>query len=62
MWTTLAYPAEQLSEEAAFIAYYFHWPLDEILGLEHAERRSWAEEISRLNDRVNSERSEAMVT
>ena len=53
---------EQLSEEAAFIAYYFHWPLDEILGLEHAERRSWAEEISRLNDRVNSERAEAMVT
>lgn len=47
-------------EEAAFIAYHFHWPLEQILQLEHGERRRWADEISRINERMN-EKSGAMV-
>jgi len=42
-------------QEAAFIAYHFHWPLHQVLSLEHADRRRWAEEISRINERMNEE-------
>jgi len=47
------YPLERLYEEVAYIAYHFHWPLQEILGLEHAERRRWVEEIGRINRRLS---------
>jgi hypothetical protein len=39
----------------AFIAYHFHWPLEQILQLEHADRRRWAEQISSINERMNEE-------
>jgi hypothetical protein len=39
----------------AFIAYHFHWPLEQIMTMEHGDRRRWAEEISRINDRMNDE-------
>ena len=42
-----AYPATQLHEEMAFIAYHFHWAHEELMLLEHAERRRWCREISR---------------
>lgn len=55
-WSELpGYPERQLMEEAAFIAYHFHWPLEQILELEHRDRRAWAEEISRINERMNEE-------
>jgi hypothetical protein len=44
-----------VDEEVAFIAYHFHWPLPEIIELEHAERRKWVERISSINQRVNGE-------
>jgi hypothetical protein len=47
-----------MQEEVAYIAYYFHWPLDKILELEHAERRQWVEEISRINEQLNGEPQE----
>jgi hypothetical protein len=46
---------ERLAEEVAYIAYHFHWPLEQILALEHGDRRRWAEEISRINERMNEE-------
>jgi len=48
-----AYPVEQLYEEMAFIAYHFHWPHEELMSLEHAERRRWCGEISQINRRLN---------
>ncbi|WP_265584496.1 MULTISPECIES: DUF6760 family protein [unclassified Coleofasciculus] len=39
---------EQLYQEVALIAFYFHWSLDDILNLEHAERQRWVEEIGKL--------------
>ena len=47
------YPLEQLYEEVAYVAYYFHWPLQHILELEHAERRQWVDEIGRINTRLS---------
>jgi len=39
----------------AFISYYFHWPPDEVMNLEHRERRRWCDEISRINQKVNQD-------
>jgi hypothetical protein len=33
----------------AFIAYHFHWAPDDLLELEHLERRTWCREISKIN-------------
>jgi hypothetical protein len=37
----------------AFIAYHFHWPHDEVMEMEHADRRRWVTEISRINEEMN---------
>jgi hypothetical protein len=37
----------------AFVAYHFHWPLADVLALEHADRRRWVEQISAINRRMN---------
>ena len=39
----LGYPLDQLHEEVAFVAYHFHWPHEEIMALEHADRRALGE-------------------
>ena len=43
---------DRLYEEVAYIAYHFHWSQDDLLDLEHAERRRYAQEISRINTRI----------
>jgi hypothetical protein len=37
----------------AYVAYHFHWPYDEIMQLEHHERRRWVAEIAQLNRRAS---------
>ncbi|NOU71172.1 hypothetical protein GC098_06980 [Paenibacillus sp. LMG 31458] len=49
------YPIDKIYEEAGFIAYYFHWTHDEIMSMEHRERRTWCEEISRINRNLNED-------
>jgi hypothetical protein len=49
----LTYAAGRLYEEVAYVAYHFHWPLDDILELEHAERRRYVGEIAKLNTRIS---------
>jgi hypothetical protein len=49
----VGYPIDQLTEEVAFIAYHFHWSHDQIMQLEHRDRRSWVAQISQLNQRMN---------
>ncbi len=48
-----AYPLPQLYEEMAFIAFHFHWPNAELMALEHAERRRWCRQISKINRRLD---------
>ena len=48
------YPLDRLFEEVAYVAYYFHWPYEEIMGLEHRERQRWVAEIARINQRLNA--------
>lgn len=51
----LGYPLAPLYEEVAFVAFHFHWPLEQILELEHPERRRWVEQISAINQRLNGD-------
>ncbi|WP_081402936.1 DUF6760 family protein [Scytonema hofmannii] len=44
----IGYPLEQLHEEVACIAYHFHWSLEDILNLEHDNRRHWVTEIAKI--------------
>lgn len=39
---------EELFGEAARLAYHFHWPLDTILDLAHADRRRFLREADAL--------------
>ncbi len=48
----MRYPPERLSEEVAYLAYYFHWPYDQIMRLEHRERQWWVTEIAKINRRL----------
>jgi hypothetical protein len=43
-----------LYQEVAFVAYHFHWPPEDVLNLDHGERRRWVEEISSINQRINA--------
>lgn len=48
----LSYPSEQLHEEVAYIAFHFHWTRDDILGLDHAERQRWINEINKIHQKI----------
>jgi len=37
----------------AFLAYYLHWPKDELMHLEHRERRRWCMEVSAINKKLS---------
>ncbi|WP_308189131.1 DUF6760 family protein [Nostoc mirabile] len=41
---------EQLHEEVALIAFYFHWSLQDILTLAHTNRRLWVSEIGKIKE------------
>ena len=44
----MTYGADLLYEEVSYIAYHLHWPLDDLLDLEHADRRRYVQLIQRL--------------
>ena len=37
----------------AYVAYHLHWPYDEVMALDHRERRRWVAEIAQINQRLN---------
>jgi hypothetical protein len=51
----ITYDSDRLFEEVAYVAYHFHWSLDEILDLEHPVRRRFVEEIASINRRLSEE-------
>jgi hypothetical protein len=51
----VTYATDRLFEEVAYVAYHFHWAFEEILELEHADRRRFVEEIASINRRLNEE-------
>jgi hypothetical protein len=45
----VTYAADNLFEEVAYVAYYLHWSLDEILDLEHPLRQRFVAEVEAIN-------------
>lgn len=45
--------ADDLYREVAYVAYHFHWSLDDIMDLEHPERRRYVAEIGNINTRIS---------
>jgi hypothetical protein len=37
-----------------YLAYYLHWPRDDLLDLEHAERQRFVAEVGSLNTRITT--------
>lgn len=44
----MTYATDRIHEEIAYIAYHFHWSLENILDLEHRDRRRFTEQIAAL--------------
>lgn len=51
----MTYPADRLWQEVVYVAYYLHWPLREILDLEHPMRASVIGEIGRIHGQLESD-------
>ena len=41
-----------MHEEVACIAYEFHWSLEEIINMEHRDRRRWVGEIGKIREQL----------
>jgi hypothetical protein len=54
----VTYATDRIFEEVAYVAYHFHWGLDEILDMEHPVRRRFVEEIAKLNERLTAARED----
>ncbi|WP_433348861.1 DUF6760 family protein [Micromonospora sp. CA-111912] len=52
----MTYAADRIYSEVAYVAYHFHWSLDEILDLEHGERLRYVTEIASINTRISQGR------
>lgn len=37
----------------SFLAYYLHWSREDLMQLDHQERRRWCEEISAINKKLS---------
>ena len=60
----MTYGTEPLLAEVSYIAYHFHWPLEEILDLEHPLRQAFAAEIGRIHEqqRAGSESASSLAS
>ncbi|CND49259.1 Uncharacterised protein [Mycobacterium tuberculosis] len=50
----MTYAPDRLHEEIAYIAFHFHWSREEILNLEHLDRRRYVREIASLVTRAGA--------
>ncbi|MFI6389928.1 DUF6760 family protein [Nonomuraea sp. NPDC050547] len=49
----MTHAPDRLYGEIAYVAYHFHWPLDDILDLEHADRERFVAQIAALDVRTS---------
>jgi uncharacterized protein DUF6760 len=52
----VTYGTDALLEEISYVAYHFHWTLDALLDLEHADRSRFVDRIGALNRRAQGGR------
>jgi hypothetical protein len=53
----VTYPVERLWDEIGYVAFHFHWSLDDLLDLDHANRSRFVRQIEHLAraDRTSEE-------
>ena len=49
------YPQDRLYQEMAFLAYYLHWSNEDLMALDHWERRRWCREVSAINKKLSGD-------
>ena len=37
------------------MSYHLHWSFEQLMTLDHGERRRWVKEVARINQRLNGE-------
>jgi hypothetical protein len=52
----VTYAADRIYTEVAYVAYHFHWSMEDILDLEHGERLRYVAEIAKINTRISEGR------
>lgn len=57
---SISRPQNEIFEEAADLAYYFHWPRSEIMSMTGKERTLWLKQIRRLHLEQNRLRQEEL--
>ena len=50
----MTYAPDRLFEQVAYVAYYLHWPLAQILDLEHPLRERLIDEIGRIHEQLDA--------
>jgi len=50
----VGYPLTWVYREVAFLACRVHWTYGEVMGLEHAERRRWVDELVAMETPVGN--------
>ena len=50
----MTYATDRVYEEVAYVAYHFHWALEELLDMEHPTRRRFVDEIAKINKRISN--------
>ena len=48
----IVYPLDRLYEEIAYIAHHWHWSYDQIMLMDHSERRGWVDQIADIYARL----------
>ena len=51
----MTYAPDRIHEEVAYVAYHFHWGMNEILDMAHPTRVRFVEEIGKINRRLSNE-------
>lgn len=51
---------DQIYQEIAFIAYHFHWSYEDIMMMEHAERKRWCQQISTINKNMSEDKKDSL--
>jgi len=57
---SISRPQNEIFEEAADLAYYFHWPRSEIMSMTGKERLLWLKQIRRLHSEQNRRKQEEL--
>lgn len=49
----MSYPSDRLFEEVAYLSRYLHWSYDEVVRLDHRQRRRWVAQVATVNEALN---------